>query len=282
MTLSTTYAKRALKRVFAAVGIDLRRATSLPQESSRMTMAGFLEHCKSIGFRPGAIFDVGVATGTNEIYESFPGVPLMLVEPVPDFEPVLKELGRVYGADYVLGAASDRSGTTIFHFHTDKLDSSSLMRESEGAQVDGVAREVRTLRLDELVLTRTLPSPYLIKVDVQGAELQVLDGASKLLPDTELVILEASLFAIFVGGPQLYDVMRYMKERGFVAYDLFGPFYRPLDMALAQIDIAFVKENGLFRQSHFVATAEQRRALPRYHDIPEALAALRSRPAVRS
>lgn len=50
--------------------------------------------------------------------------------------------------------------------------------------------------------------------------------------------------------------------------------------ALAQIDTAFVKENGFFRQSHFVATAQQRMALLRHNNIPEALAALRSRSAV--
>lgn len=280
MTLSTTYAKRALKRVFAAAGIDVRRATSLPQESSRMTMDGFLEHCKELGFRPGGIFDVGVGTGTPEIYDTFPGVPLMLVEPVPDFEPVLKELARVYGAEYVLAAAGDRSGTTILHFHTDNLDSSSLMREIEGELVDGEAHEVRMVTLDELDLARRLPKPYLVKVDVQGSELQVLDGASKVLADTELVILETTLFAVFIGGPQLYDVLCYMKDRGFVAYDVFGPFYRPLDMALGQIDIAFVRENGFFRQSHCAATPEQRAALLRHNNIPEALAALRSRPAV--
>jgi FkbM family methyltransferase len=246
-----------------------------------MTMAGFLEHCKRVGFRPGAIFDVGVATGTCEIYDSFPGVPLLLVEPVPDFEPVLKELARVYGAEYVLAAASDRSGTTMLHFHTDNLDSSSLMREVEGEQVDGVAREVRTVTLDELAPAHKLPKPYLVKVDVQGAELEVLGGAQKVLADSEVVILETSLFGVFIDGPQLYDVVRYMKERGFVAYDVFGPYYRPLDMALGQVDVAFVKEQGDFRKRHGTASPEQRATLLRHNNIPEALAELRARPAVR-
>lgn len=271
------YAKGAVKKIFGAMGLEVRRT---PPPLPRMRMDGFLEHCKELGFRPGGIFDVGVGSGTPEIYDTFPGVPLMLVEPVPDFEPVLKELARVYGAEYVLAAAGDRSGTTMLHFHTDNLDSSSLLREIEGELVDGQAHEVRMVTLDELARARRLPKPYLVKVDVQGSELQVLDGASKVLADTELVILETTLFAVFIGGPQLYDVLRYMKDRGFVAYDVFGPFYRPLDMALGQIDIAFVKENGFFRRSHCVATPAQRAALLRHNNIPQALAALRSRPAV--
>ena len=53
------------------------------------------------------------------------------------------------------------------------------------------------------------------------------------------------------------DVVAYMKNLGFVVYDIFGEDYRPLDGALGQIDIAFVKENGIFRTDHAYATAEQ-------------------------
>jgi hypothetical protein len=48
-----------------------------------------------------------------------------------------------------------------------------------------------------------------------------------------------------------------MKGLGFVVYDIFGEQFRPLDGALGQIDMAFVKENGIFRTDHAYATAEQ-------------------------
>jgi hypothetical protein len=51
-----------------------------------------------------------------------------------------------------------------------------------------------------------------------------------------------------------------MHARGFSAYDLLGWQYRPLDQALAQLDIAFVKTDGLLRSSHAYATASQRNA----------------------
>jgi hypothetical protein len=41
-----------------------------------------------------------------------------------------------------------------------------------------------------------------------------------------------------------------MRERGFVAYDIFGGHTRPLDGALGQIDMAFVRESGRFRTHH--------------------------------
>jgi hypothetical protein len=49
-----------------------------------------------------------------------------------------------------------------------------------------------------------------------------------------------------------------MKSQGFVAYDLCGLQYRPLDHALAQVDLAFCREDGPFRRHHAYASASQR------------------------
>ena len=47
-----------------------------------------------------------------------------------------------------------------------------------------------------------------------------------------------------------YNILRTLQAEGFVAYDFFGYLPRPFDGAVGQIDIAFVKENGMFRASH--------------------------------
>jgi hypothetical protein len=51
-----------------------------------------------------------------------------------------------------------------------------------------------------------------------------------------------------------------MKQAGFAVYDIYGFNYRPLDGALCQVDMLFVKEKGRFREQHAFATAEQRQA----------------------
>jgi hypothetical protein len=105
---------------------------------------------------------------------------------------------------------------------------------------------------------KALAGPYLIKVDVQGAELQVLAGAQRTLQEAEAVILEVTLFGTMIGGPQVYDVVSQMKECGFVVYDICGFEYRPLDGALSQIDAVFVREGGRLRASHAYSTPEGR------------------------
>ena len=59
------------------------------------------------------------------------------------------------------------------------------------------------------------------------------------------------------GAPDFYEVIKFMKDHGFVTYDILRGWYRPLDKALGQVDIIFVKENGMFRQDHRFATTNQ-------------------------
>ena len=89
-------------------------------------------------------------------------------------------------------------------------------------------RTVPAVTIDEVCQQRNLSGPYVIKLDIQGAELEALMGAGRVLDDTELVILEASFFAFFKGGPQIYDVFTFMKQRGLVLYDILDLSYRRL------------------------------------------------------
>ena len=146
----------------------------------------------------------------------------------------------------------------VLNVHRDKVGS-SLLKEVEGAAVDGAPRQVPVVTIDGVCAEKNLNGPYLIKVDVQGAELQVLAGATRTLRETEAVILEVTLFGTIIGGPQFSDVVAFMKQHGFVAYDFCGFLYRPFDNALSQVDMVFVREQGLFRRSHVFATPEQRK-----------------------
>lgn len=98
-------------------------------------------------------------------------------------------------------------------------------------------------------------------MDVQGAELDVLDGALRALENTEVVTLEVSLFEFMKGAPQFTDVVLYMKKHGFVAFDIIHGWNRPLDNALGQIDVVFVKEKGIFRKDHSYATRDQMKVM---------------------
>jgi len=252
--------KHLAVRVFNAFGLDVRRRR--PATPERASMAGGLAQLARLGFQPRTVIDAGVANATPELYSTFPSASILLIEPLAEFEPFLRQICSSYNAQYVLAAAGSAPGSATFHVHADKF-SSSLLSEVEGPSVDGTPRTVPVVSLDQLTAEKNLPGPYLIKLDVQGAELQVLAGASRTLQHTEAVILEVTLFATMLGGPQFFDLITFMKAAGFVAYDVFGFQYRLLDGALCQFDMIFVREAGFFRQSHAYATPAQRQVQDR-------------------
>ena len=220
----------------------------ISEKGRRISMTDIVDQFLALGFRPKTVIDVGVADGTFELYR-FPNAKYLLIEPLKEFENNLQSISRRYHGEYVLAAASDSPGTITINVH-EKKSGSSIFLETEGSFLDGVPREVTAVTIDDLCKVRKLGGPYLIKADVQGAELKVLDGARKVLNDTEVVIIEASLFQFYKKGPQLYDVVTYMKKRGFVIYDFCGGHNRPLNGALAQLDVIFVRETGQFRKHH--------------------------------
>jgi FkbM family methyltransferase len=251
--------KKALKSIFLVCGLEVRRNIK-HGEDRRTTLAEVLFHISRLGFRPKTVIDVGVATGTYELYETFPNAKHLLIEPLHEFEDYLKQISSKYNAEYVIAAAGPKTGTMEINVHPDLLGS-SIYKESDGSYVDGVSRKVPVVTLDTLCRSRHLSGSYLIKVDVQGAECLVLEGAQKILKETEVVILEVNFFQFHLNGPQFFDIVSYMKKCGFVVYDIFGGYNRPLDYALASVDIVFVKENGMFRKNHSFALRRLRAKL---------------------
>ncbi|MEQ8958462.1 MAG: FkbM family methyltransferase, partial [Coleofasciculus sp. C2-GNP5-27] len=83
-------------------------------------------------------------------------------------------------------------------------------------------------------------SPDLLKLDVQGYELEVLKGAEKSLPEIQAILAEINLLDIHQNVPLLADMIAWLDKRNWVAYDICGLTRRPLDKALWQADFIFV------------------------------------------
>lgn len=253
--------KGVTEKLLYRLGLELR-PVARGGPYARASLLGALDQVRRLGWQPRTCIDVGAAFGdfTLACSKVFSQAQYLLVEPLEEYKPFLDNVNaQLPSACYTLVAAAARDGSVDIHVHKD-LEGSSLLRESEGPEVDGAKRTVRALTLDKLSRAYNALGPYLLKIDVQGAELEVLKGASEVLQGTEYVILETSLFRFFVEGPELDEVMGFMREKGFVPYDILDLKYRPLDHALSQLDISFVKETGIFRMQHIYATPEQRAA----------------------
>ncbi|VAV85786.1 hypothetical protein MNBD_DELTA01-1972 [hydrothermal vent metagenome] len=248
---------RLIKKTLNLFGLDLRKASE-----NRTSLSGAFEQLRKTGFTPATVIDVGAAVGdfTVECYRFFPDSKYILIDPLEENREKLNNVTKnIPGAKHIMAIADSSTVERVLNVHTD-LVGSSLYLEQE-ADLDGVPRKVPAVTLNNLCKENGLTGPYLIKIDVQGAELDVLAGADDILNEAEYVILEVSFFQFVKDGPQFYDIVSFMKSKGFVAYDMFSAHYKLIDGALAQNDIAFVKEYGRFRNDHIYSTPQQREKL---------------------
>ena len=230
-----------IKKTARALGLEISRA--------KTTRNSIAEHCEllvRLGFEPKTIIDVGAADGTPGLYDYFPDADLLLIDPLEEHMPALREIGRKHArAKITLGAAGAAPGEIAINVYPNRLTGSSCMVDPCGI---GSARRVPMITLDGECAARGLRAPYLIKVDTQGFELEVLRGATAVLAETEIVILEVSFFRLFTSNPIFSEVILFMAERGFELYDFLGSSTRPLDGALAQADVVFARRTGMLRQ----------------------------------
>jgi FkbM family methyltransferase len=247
------------KQQFELKEINMSNITSIIAKR-RNNMADFLSMIKdNIKYYPEIILDVGVANGTPELYEIFPQSKFILFEALEEFVPKMEEYKNKYKDMHIeICALGSEENEIEINVHPD-LVGSSIYIENEDSNVNGVKRKVPLRTLNSFQNKYNfIDKSILLKIDVQGAELDVIRGADKILSYIDVIILEVSLFDFFDNNIQFIDILKYMDEIGFVPYDIFGFSNRPYDSALAQVDIAFVKKDSIFREKHIFATPEQR------------------------
>lgn len=241
--------KGLVRRWSWVAGVELRRRTA--RFVPRSTMEESLRHARTLGIAPRTVIDVGVNTGTPGLYGVFDGARYLLVDPLAENEVFMRHLcARYPGSSYVVAAAGPERGETVIHVSPDYGGSSVY-------QSVGPERRVPVWTLDDLVAARSAPGPYLVKIDTQGFELDILRGGAKVLEQTELVVLEVNLLPSS-GMPQLADVVAFMRERGFVMHDAFDFQYRPRDGVLGAMDVAFIPLARRMAQGTAFRTPSQR------------------------
>ena len=204
---------QAINNVLEPIGLRLMR-TNAPVRNFGL----FFKHLKSLGFDVKTVVDVGIAFGTSPIYDAFPRAKYFLVEPVAECRPMLEQLKQRLDAEYFLVAAGAENGEITFNVHDD-ISGSSIFAQVEGKALDGEARKTPMRRLDSL-LPEKLEHPVFLKVDTQGAEIEVLKGLGARINEIDLMILETTMMPMRHGIPQFADIVRFCDEVGFAVYDV--------------------------------------------------------------
>jgi len=236
--------KQIVRRGTRRFGLDVVGYSPLKRRS---TLEEGFQQLHHVGMRPATVIDIGVADGTPELYETFPEAAYLLVDPLEQWAPVVREIAATLGGIYERVAAAGSAGTRRIRIPESRAHATFYEKDDSAGNRDWVQQEIITARLDDLVRKHALAAPYLVKVDVEGAELEVLRGARETLESALAVVLEVTLFDVFAGGATFAEVVAFMAERGFVVYDVVGGFCRASDRALYQLDLVFLPAASPFR-----------------------------------
>ena len=140
-------------------------------------------------------------------------------------------------------AVAPTQGPATMHVSA-SADSSTLLpisdRQSElfpGTEEIGTA-DVVAGPLDAYVARDRIAAPAMLKIDVQGFELEVLRGSESLLAVFQYVCVEASFEALYEGQALISDVAAFLEGRGFVEAGRFN-IAHTADGAPIQADFLF-------------------------------------------
>ncbi len=219
------------------------------------SLAGLLEHLRDNGFLPSAILDIGANAGewSRVAAGVFGTSRILMFDGDPENEPALHNAVREIGArsSYFLSllGAEKKDAVTFYRPEAGTTGSSVL---PELTSYDKEAIKLRMNTLDSLIEGVELSGTLLMKLDVQGFELEILKGGKKALGASEVVIMEASLLEYNEGAPLFADVVAFMRQEGFEVYDFCGQNRRETDQALFQTDVVFARrESGLRARRKF-------------------------------
>jgi FkbM family methyltransferase len=253
--------KQLIKKLIKSTGYEIRKANSLSSAKIGSdkrpvgSMKLLLEDLKQRGLICKTILDIGAnsASWSRMAKEVFPEANFCLIEPQIEMKGYLDQFCRDFEKSiYFLAGAGAKKDKLILTIWDDLAGSSFLPKPDSNLKKTGKQREIEIITIDDLLGSSKINFPEMIKLDIQGFELEALKGAEKTFGITEVYILEVSLFSFsdVPGMPLFSDVINFMLEREYVVYDFPGFLRRPLDGALGQCDICFVKKNGFLRSSN--------------------------------
>jgi len=173
------------------------------------------------------VFDVGANEGQSarNFLELFPDSKIYSFEPLPEAYTSLEALARLHKRIVPLKVAlGAENGAAVLNQNALNATSSVLsVSPSSGAFVSGSALstqrrvDIRIATLDAVAAEHRIDSIDLLKIDVQGYELEVLKGASQMLSAGRIraIVLEVNFAPLYERQASFQDINTLLKSHGF-------------------------------------------------------------------
>lgn len=202
-----------------------------------------------LGYAPQYIIDVGAHKGawTRHARMVFGHVPTLMIEPQEEDRATLDALcTSLPDTRLVPRVLWHTPGETVTFYHMAEGSRSGSSLKPERSDVPRIAVKHVTETLDRVADAR---DNIFLKIDAQGAELDILRGGEDTLARTTLIQLEVAVLRYNEGAPSMVEVLQFMDDRGFAPVDISGR--SRVQGHLVQVDIIFAPAHSPLRKDFF-------------------------------
>ena len=241
----------AIEKAARLARFPLPPGAFLPWPSFSLASYAVTARLASEGIAPRTVVDVGANTGqfTVSCMKRFQRPRVYAFEPVAEaFRSLLAATKRLKEVTAYNIAIGERDGPVEFHVASD-VQSSSILRQNGELGISfpdlAVTRtvEVEMKTLDTAMYGIVSDAPVLLKLDVQGYETKVIEGARSFLDTVDYIVAETSFAPLYEGEGTFLRLVEVLADRGF-------DFRRPVGVLVSPTTGAFLQMDALFCRSH--------------------------------
>lgn len=177
----------------------------------------------AMGIRPSTILDIGANRGmfSKTAHYVFPGAEIYAFEPLQDcYQDLCKLRDKIAKFECYNVALADMAGESLIHRSVYSESSSLLPMDQLHKEAFPYTATVHLERIekqimDSILADRSIKRPVLMKLDVQGYENFVLNGAQQTLKLTDYILCELSFVPLYEGQVLFDDIYRQLISAGF-------------------------------------------------------------------
>jgi FkbM family methyltransferase len=173
------------------------------------------------------IIHVGADVGQEvEQYVEYGFDKIILIEANPKPYETLKAKfgcdGNVMLFNY---AICDRNGAVDFHIHTSRsgsTESASILPMKRFKEIVKTLHTTSTIRVPGITLDSLIETHHIaagnynfINIDIQGAELMALRGATKIISSLDAIIAEVNVIEMYESGALENEIVAFLASHGF-------------------------------------------------------------------
>jgi len=192
-------------------------------------------HYKNININFKSVLDIGAYEGQwSRLFTSiYPDANILMIEANKEKEKILKEIGN-----YRIALLGEKDNETVDYYKCLNGVPTGNGIYPENTEYEFKPEKRRTITLPTLLGSEK--GFDLIKMDVQGSELNIIKGALPIIKKTKYLLLELQTYPYNKGAPQIEEVISYLHGLNFGFIDLFDLMYS--NNHLIQVDGLFINK----------------------------------------